>query len=183
MKKYILLLALMIGSAQATEYNAIDVKQSSITFSSKMMGSKVSGSFESFTGHVKFDSANPSTAKGELVIDISSLKAGGDELRDEAMGKAWFNQAAFPKAKFVIEQVKSTGDKKLQITGKLVIKNKTQPLVAFATVNETGNTAVIDANFTLKRLDFALGEGAWADVSSVANEVPVQVHLILKKNK
>lgn len=183
MKKYLLLLALVIGNAYAAEYNSIDYSQSSITFSSKMMGSKVSGSFQKFTGHVKFDSTNPNTAKGELLIDIASLKAGGDELYDEAMGKTWFNLAGFPKAKFTIEQVKKSGDKKLDITGKLSIKNKSQPLAVSAMVNETGNTATIDASFTLKRLDFALGEGAWADVSSVANEVPVQVHLILKKNK
>ena len=34
-------------------------------------------------------------------------------------------------------------------------------------------------SFTLKRLDFRLGEGEWADVSAVANEVQVRFRLQL----
>ena len=46
-----------------------------------------------------------------------------------------------------------------------------------------GNTAQFDGVFTLKRNDFAIGEGIWSDTSAVANEVPVKFHIITTSSK
>lgn len=182
MKKYIALFLLALSHhAVAAEYKSIDYSKSYITFTSEMMGSKVNGSFKKFSGDIKFDSQQPKLSRGKLTIDISSFKAGGEELIDEAMGKLWFDQTHFPKAEFVLEHVQGQGSQ-LQIAGKLTIKNKTRPLIVPATLLEQGHTAIVDAVFTIKRLDFSLGEGLWSDTSSVTNEVPVKVHLILNKS-
>ena len=41
-----------------------------------------------------------------------------------------------------------------------------------------GNNGVFDGGLTLKRTDFAIGEGPWADVSTVANEIQVNFHVV-----
>ena len=38
---------------------------------------------------------------------------------------------------------------------------------------------VLDGSFPLQRLQYNIGEGAWADTATVADEVQVRVHFVL----
>lgn len=51
------------------------------------------------------------------------------------------------------------------------------------TLSQQGNTAVVDGMFTLKRPDFAIGEGAWADFATVANEIQIKFHFLANTGK
>lgn len=175
----LLLFFTSINTVNATEYTHIDTAKSKINFSSKLMGSTVAGTFKKFSGKVIFDSANPIKSKAEIVIDIGSFQAGGDELRDEAQGKAWFNSAAYPQAKFISQEVKENGAGKLELIGKLTIKNKTQTITIPATYKEQNGQVVFESLFQIKRLDFLLGEGNWSDTSAVANEVPIKIQFVI----
>ena len=174
-----LALVLFSSQAPAAEFNAIDTAKSKINFTSKLMGSTISGSFDQFGGVVNFNPDNPEKAKADIWIALASFNAGGDELRDEAQGKEWFNSKIFPRAQFVSETIKKLGANKLEIKGKLTIKNKTLPLTMMAEYQAQGKQMIFDGSFELMRLSYDLGAGAWADTKSVANEVPVKVHLVL----
>lgn len=169
------------GSALAMEYTSIDVAKSKITFTSKLMGSKLSGGFGKFSGKVIFNADEPEKSKANLVIDIASFAAGGEELQEEAKGKDWFNAKSFPSANFVAESVKATGANTLEIRGSLTIKGKSVPVTIAAKYQVQGKQVIFDAAFQLLRLDYGLGAGNWADTSAVANEVPVNVHLVLNQ--
>jgi len=174
-------LALVLFSIQApaAEFNAIDTAKSKINFTSKLMGSTINGSFDQFGGVVNFNPDNPEKAKADIWIALASFNAGGDELRDEAQGKEWFNSKVFPRAQFVSEAIKKLGANKLEIKGKLTIKNKTLPLIMVADYQAQGKQMIFNGSFELMRLSYDLGAAAWADTKSVANEVPVKVHLVL----
>jgi polyisoprenoid-binding protein YceI len=172
-------LALFSAQTLAVEFNAIDTAKSKINFTSKLMGSTINGSFDQFGGVVNFNSDNPEKAKADIWIALASFNAGGDELRDEAQGKEWFNSKIFPRAQFVSETIKKLGANKLEIKGKLTIKNKTQPLTMVAEYQVQGKQMIFNGGFELMRLSYDLGAAAWADTKSVANEVPVKVHLVL----
>ncbi len=179
--KWIAAIAIIAFScaSYAAEYSSIDASKSKITFTSKLMGSKLSGGFSKFSGKVSFNPEQPEKAKANLAIDIASFNAGGDELQDEAKGKDWFNTKAFPTAIFVTDSVKPTGTDSLEIHGSLTIKGKVMPVVIAAKYQAQGKQMIFDATFQLLRLDYGLGAGNWADTSAVANEVPVKVHLVL----
>jgi len=180
----VLFVSLMMGvasSSYATEYSSIDAAKSKITFTSKLMGSKISGSFGKFSGKVSFNPEEPEKAKANLVIEISSFNAGGDELQEEAKGKDWFSAKLFPAATYATETVKATGPNSLDVRGTLTIKGKAVPLLITVKYQPQGKQMVFDANFQVLRLDFGLGAGNWADTSAVANEVPVNVHLVLNQ--
>ena len=49
------------------------------------------------------------------------------------------------------------------------------------TVKQDATGASFDGGFVLKRLDFAIGEGPWSDVGTVANEVQIKFHLVTTK--
>jgi len=174
-------IAFMLFSAHslAIEFNAIDTAKSKINFTSKLMGSTINGSFDQFGGVVNFNPDNPEKAKADIWIALASFNAGGDELRDEAQGKEWFNSKVFPRAQFVSEAIKKLGANKLEIKGKLTIKNKTLPLIMVADYQAQGKQMIFNGSFELMRLSYDLGAAAWADTKSVANEVPVKVHLVL----
>jgi polyisoprenoid-binding protein YceI len=169
------------ASLSAAEYSGIDIAKSKITFTSKLMGSKLSGGFSKFSGKVSFNSDEPDKSKANLVIELASFNAGGEELQEEARGKDWFNTKAFPVANFVSDSVKVTGLNNLEIRGSLTIKGKASPVLMVAKYQVQGKQAVFDASFQLLRLDYGLGSGNWSDTSTVANEVPVNVHLVLNQ--
>lgn len=165
----------------AVDYTTIDLSKSKINFTTKLMGSNLKGEFGKFSGNVVFNPDQPEKAKVNLMIDIASFSAGGEELQEEAKGKDWFNTKIFPVANFVSDSVKVIGIDKLEIHGLLTIKGKTVPITAQATHQRFGNDLVFDASLKLLRLQYALGEGTWGDPSTVSNEVPVNVHLVLNK--
>ncbi len=176
---FLLVCAGMTAQVLATEYGTIDLVKSNIHFTSKLMGSNLSGDFSKFSGKVSFNPDDPEKAKANLTIEISSFNAGGQELQDEAKGKDWFNTKNFPTANFVSDSIKNLGGGHLEVHGNLSMKGKSMPLVMTVAYQPQGKQMVFDASFQLLRLDYGLGSGNWADPSAVANEVPVKVHLAL----
>lgn len=169
--------ALSAVSAHAIEYNAMQASKSTVQFAYKQMGVSVDGHFKKFGGQLNFDPAKPTAAKASFDIDLGSIDVGAPEGNQEVAGKPWFNTKAFPTARFESGSVKALGGNRYEVAGKLTIKGKTQDLVVPATFTPQGNTGVFDGSFTLKRADFAIGEGSWAKFDIVANEVQVKFRL------
>lgn len=180
MKKLILATAALLAfsDAGAVEYTTVQPEKSSIAFVSKQMGVAVNGKFTKFTAQVAFDPAKPEAGKVNISIDLASIDAGSKDANDEVVGKQWFNVKAFPAATFVSTAIKSAGGGKYEVTGPLTIKGKSQPVTATFTVKAEPAAATFDGSFVLKRIDYAVGEGPWADVSMVANDVTVNFHVV-----
>ncbi len=169
--------------AQAVEFNAIQNDKSTLAFVFKQMGVPMEGKFGRFAAQIAFDPAKPAAAKAAMDLDLASIDAGSAEANEEVAGKNWFNTKAFPQAKFVASAVKGLGGNRYEIAGKLTIKGRTQEVSAPFTFTPQGAAAVIDGSFVLKRADFALGEGAWADFGTVANEIQIKFHFLANVKK
>lgn len=164
--------------AQAAEVTAIQYDKSSLTFIYKQMSVPVEGRFRKFSGQFGFDPAKPDKARVDLDIDLAGVDAGSPEANDEVSGKVWFNSKAFPQAKFVSSSVKALGGDKYSVTGKMTLKGRTQEVTAPFTFTPQGKEGVFEGAFVLKRADFAIGEGPWADFGTVANEVQIKFRLL-----
>ncbi|MBI2308853.1 MAG: YceI family protein [Rhodocyclales bacterium] len=173
-----LLAALAATQAEAVEYAQFQPERSNIAFTSKQMGVAVDGRFRKFAAALSFDPARPTAASARIDIDLGSIDAGSKDADDEVVGKQWFNIKAFPTASFVSTGVKALGGDRYEAIGKISIKGRTQDAVLPFTVKQDGQLATFDGNLTLKRLDFAIGEGPWADVSTVANEVQIKFRIV-----
>jgi len=176
-----LLLGALLGAmpvANAIEFNQVLADKSALTFVSKQMNVPVEGRFRSFRGKLAFDPSKPATASAELEIDLAGIDAGSKDANDELAGKAWFNTKVFPVAKFVLTSVKPLGENRYEVAGKMTIKGKTQDLTAPVTLRQEGNSATIEGSLVLKRADYAIGEGMWADFATIANEVQVRYRLV-----
>jgi len=69
------------------------------------------------------------------------------------------------------------------IPQEIAVPGRTRPVSAPVTVAIEGNKAVFDGAFVLKRGDFAIGEGAWADFGVIANEIRISFHVVATGEK
>ncbi len=167
-----------LSPANAAEFGTLQADKSSLTFVSKQMGVPMDGRFRKFSANIVFDTAKPTTASARFELDLASVDAGSSEANGEVVGKPWFNVKSFPTATFVSSAVRPLGGDRFELSGKLTIKGKTQDLVAPFTFRQENNSGVFAGSFVLKRLDFAVGDGIWSDVATVANEVQIKFHLV-----
>ena len=153
--------------------------QSEIAFTSRQMGVPVDGKFKKFDAQVAFDPKKADAAKIGLTIDLTSVSLGASETEAEVVKPDWFNTKAFPQATFQSTAVKAVGGGKFEVTGKLAIKGASKDIVVPVTLAQSGPTTTATGAFTIKRLDYNIGEGDWKDTSMVANDVQVKFKLAL----
>lgn len=168
----------LAGGANALEYNQVLSEKSTLRFSYKQMGVPMEGKFSKFTARMVFDPAKLNISQAQFDVDLASIDTGVAEADEEVKGKQWFNVKTFPTARFVSTGVKSLGGNRYEALGKLAIKGRELNVSAPFTFKPEGQTGVFDGSFTIKRLDYAIGEGPWADVSAVANEIQIKFHFV-----
>jgi polyisoprenoid-binding protein YceI len=153
--------------------------QSEISFISTQMGVPVEGKFRQFDAKVAFDPQKPEAAKIAFTIDLTSATLGVPETDAELKKPEWFNTQAFAQATFTATQVKALAKNKFEVSGKLTLKAMAQNVVVPVLLTQTGNNTVAVGTFSIKRLDFKIGDGDWKDTSVVADAVQVKLKLTL----
>ncbi len=152
---------------------------SEVTFTARQIGVPLEGRFKRFDVQIALDPKQPQSGKVSFSVDLGSVSV-GPETDAELIKPEWFNAVKFPKATFVSTVIQSGGPGRFQVTGKLMIKGQSRDLVVPVTLSNAGAQTVATGSFMLKRLDFKVGDGDWADTSVVANEVQVRFKLALQ---
>ena len=75
--------------------------------------------------------------------------------------------------------IRNVGGNRYEVAGKLTLKGITHDCVVPITVADAGGNRVADGTFSINRLDYRIGEGEWADPSTVANAIRVHVRMVL----
>jgi polyisoprenoid-binding protein YceI len=180
---FLLPLAVLCAFSLPATAAGVDYAKSEITFTSKQMNVPVQGRFKKFTAQIAFDAKKLASSKADIEVDLGSIDTGSADADAEVGKKAWFNTTAFPAAKFASSAVAQAGPDKFEARGKLSIKGIGQDIVAPFTVKRAGDMATFEGGFTLKRLQFKIGEGAWSDTDTVADEVQVKFKIVTTGNK
>ena len=172
-------LILLAGPAGATEFRQVQPGESAVTFGFTQMGVPLEGKFNQFSAQIYFDPAKLDKAQARIEINVSSIDTGSAEGNEEVVGRKWFNAKDYPTASFVSTELKALGGNRYQATGKLSIKGRTLDVATPVTFQANGTHGAFDGTFTIKRLDYMIGEGEWTDVSSVANEIQIKFHVVV----
>ncbi|MEY2875372.1 MAG: hypothetical protein RLZZ373_2743 [Pseudomonadota bacterium] len=170
---------LVLVSQPALAQQKLDVAKSEMAFVSKQMGVPVEGKFRKFDAQIAFDPKKPEAGKVSFTIDTGSATFGAPETDAEVVKPVWFNVPKFPQATFQSSAIKAVGAGKFEVTGKLAIKGSTHDVVVPVTLTQAGGTTTAAGAFAIKRLEYKIGEGEWADTSMVANDVQVKFKLLL----
>ncbi|MEH0166311.1 YceI family protein [Roseateles microcysteis] len=151
--------------------------QSELGFISKQMGVPVDGKFKRFDAQLSFDPKKPEAAKVAFAIELASATLGAPEFDAELVKASWFDAKRVPQATFQSTAVKAVGGGKYEVAGKLSIKGQTRDVLVPIALSQAGGTTTATGGFVLKRLEFKIGDGEWADTSMVANDVQVKFKL------
>lgn len=171
-------LLLCIPHALAQRMTALDGARSEVRFAGRQMGVTTEGRFGVIAGQVDFDAARPAAGRARIEIDLNSVDIGAAELNTEVKRRPWFNVAAFPRAVFESTAMRSTGAGRYEADGRITIKGQSREVRVPFSVRQAGKDMVIEGSFTLLRLQFGVGDGAWKDTDTVANEVQVRFKLV-----
>lgn len=150
------------------------VQDGSIRIAVTQFGSVVEGSFADWTADISYDPDVMSGPSGnvEVVIAIGSLSLGS--VTDQALGPDFFNASSFATAAY--RAVLITEVDGFLAQGTLTIKDHAIPLDMPFRLSVQGDEANMQAEMTLDRRDFGIGDNM-ADESSLAFAVTVNVQL------
>ena len=173
-------LAIATSSAAAQSAATLLPAQSEIAFTTRQMGVPVEGRFGRFSARIELDPKKPETGRIEFTIDTASARFGTAELDAELGKPIWLAVAAFPQASFQSSAIRAAGPGRFEVTGRLTIKGQTRETVVPVELAAAGGTnATASGRFTIRRLDFRVGEAEWSDTSLLANDVLVRFRLTL----
>lgn len=167
-----LLAAALLATASAPAAT-LQADKSDLSFTFKQMGVPVDGKFKKFEAQLDFDAKKPEAGKIAFTVDLGSISLGDASFDAEVAKAPWFDTRRNGKATFVSTGIKPTGAGKYDVAGKLTIKGAVRDVVVPITL--AGGVA--SGSVPIKRLDFKIGDGEWADTSVVANDVTVKFKL------
>lgn len=159
--------------AAAADAAPILKEQSRVAFVSRQMGVPVEGRFERFDAEIDFNQMDIRKSRASITIHLDSIDAGSEEASTEIKRKPWFDVKNHPRAEFVSTSLSSLGNDRYRVFGSMTIKGRTRAAFSDFTVKAKGGVRVFEGKFLLKRLEFAVGEGAWSDTGTVADQVEV----------
>lgn len=174
-------LALMLAlaapfAASATDYTV--QSGSTLGFTSNFQGSSFDGRFNKWTAAISYDAAKLASSKFDVTVDLSTART-GDNDRDSALpGADFFNVAKYPQAHFVTTAFHQQGSQVIA-DGMLTLRGVTKPVSLNVVFKPQGSGATMDVTGTVKRLDFGVGGGQYADTSVIGADVKVTAHLVL----
>lgn len=171
--------ALVVAPTPALAQQKLDAAKSEMLFVSKQMGVPVEGRFRKFDAQIAFDPKKPEAGKVAFIIDMGSATFGSPEVDVELPKATWFNVPKFPQATFQSSAIKAVGAGRFEVAGKLSIKGSSRDVVVPVALTQAGGSTTATGAFAIKRLEFKIGEGDWADTSMVANDVQVKFKLNL----
>jgi len=171
----VLPLALVATGADARDWQ-VDAAKSSLTFKCSYAGEAFDGKFAKFTAQIAYDEADLASAKFDVNVDLASADTQNSDRDDALAGADFFDSKKTPQAHFVTQSFAKTGDS-VEAKGALTIRGQTKPVTLKVHFSASGNSATLDVDTTLKRLDFGLGVSS--DWNDIGKDVPVHGHLVL----
>ncbi len=185
----------MVAAAQAAE-TTFDFKDpkgvNNVVFKLDAPLESINGTATGVSGTVTFDPENPAAAKGKIVVETKSLTVPNSMMQGHLLGPEWLNAEANPEITFEITKVKDVekkGDKiEADVTGKFTLKGVTKEIEVDAKVSYLpgklgdrtggkllGDLLVIRSSFEIKRSDFGIKAGEYADKVSETIELSLSV--------
>lgn len=172
-------LLLVVTSLLAIE---VDKNESYIQFSGvQNKKTAFQGRFENFEPIIIFDEEDLENSSITVFVDLASVNS-HSEKRDAMLKNAnWFDVESMPKGKFESNKIVPLEGEKYRVYGVLTLRNISKPIELLMQIRKNKNLINFSGKYTLNRLDFELGLGAWKNPDWVKHEVEIQYQVIIKK--
>jgi polyisoprenoid-binding protein YceI len=172
-------LLLLAGTPRAAPAPAKLVPaQSEVAFQLRQSGVPIDGRFRRFDAQLALDPKAPQGGSVTVSIDTGSATVGFADSDAELPRAPWFDSTRFPRAVFRSTAITSLGGGRFQAAGTLELKGTSRELAVPVTIAQSGAQSTATGEFTVRRLDYRIGDNEWSDVSLVANDVRVRFKLV-----
>lgn len=145
-------------------------------------GQAFAGEFGKFDADITFDPANLAESHVNVKIDIASFVTGSGDRDAQAHSAEWFNAASFPQAEFTASRFDKTGSNQYVAHGTLKIRGVSRDIDLPFTldthaVDDDEKEAEMQAEISLHRLDFGIGQGEWQSTGTIGDAVKVSLYV------
>lgn len=173
-------LLLAVAPALAADY--VQAPGSALTFAGNYEGEVFTGRFPGFVTKFSFDPAQPAASRLDVTIPLATATTGNSDYDGEMRGSAFFNSAKFPQARYTATKFRALGGNRYAADGTLSLRGVSKPVTLTFTWTP-GAKPVLAGKATVKRLDFGVGEGDWADTELIPNDIAVSTKVIFTPAK
>jgi polyisoprenoid-binding protein YceI len=174
------LAAMLMAASGGASAQGVLIDRSEIRFVGRETRGALEGTFRKWRANVDFRPQNLAQSKADFEIELASIALASEEKEAEVRRPVWFDTANHPVARFTSSAMKNLGGDRYEIAGRLSIKGVTREVVIPMVLRKDGaGNSVAESQFAFNRLDFRIGDGPWADTSTVANEVGVRIRMVL----
>jgi polyisoprenoid-binding protein YceI len=167
----------------------LDPENSSVSFVSKHVHSKVRGLFPQPSGTVLLDDETPARSKVAATIDVKLISTGVEERDTHLKSAEFFDVAKYPVATFASTAVSRTSATAYSVTGNLSMHGVTKPVTLAVTLSPPFNHAGgirrgVEATGTINRREFGInwdfpGEGSGVVVGDDIG-ITINAELVLR---
>lgn len=190
----LLLVALGVGghtAAAAARGWELDRAHSGFYFRVGHIFSKVQGHFNDFSGEIQFDPNNLASSSFSFTMKVSSIDTNIAKRDKHLQSSDFFDAGKYPLITFESTSVKSVGDNAYEVAGKFTVKGEAYDLVLPLTMaGVQAHPAVkgkevigFNGELTIDRLAYKVGNGKFADMGVVSQDVDIFVTLEALSNK
>jgi len=174
-----------IVKLKAGQYS-LDKSHTAVLFKVDHLGlSTYIGRFNEFDASLNFDPSNIAQMQLNATIEMNSLDINNPDLKDDLMGRTWFNQKSYPQAKFTTRSVSLLADNEFEFVGDMDWRGVVKPISLIVTFNG-GATNILTQKYTLGfsakgsflRSDFGMD----AFIPLVGDQIEIEVYSEFQKN-
>ncbi|OAX56452.1 YceI family protein [Xanthomonas graminis] len=172
-------LVAMLAAVPAVAADYVQAPGSSLVFASKYDGEVFTGQFPGFDTKLSFDPAHLASARLDVAIPLAGAKSGNGDRDSTLQGPDFFDVAKFATAHYRADKFRALGNNQYAADGTLELRGVSRPVTLTFTWTP-GAQPVLAGKATVKRLDFGVGGGDWADTKTIPNETAISTKVVFK---
>ena len=170
----------------------VDKGHSSVVFSVRHFFSDVVGSFDDFTGEIKFDPDDLATSSISFTVQVSSVNTKNERRDGHLQSADFFNAEQWPVMTFTSTSIKKKKKKgnTYMVKGNLTVRDVTKEIVI--PINYLGSmesprrkgsyVGGFNTEFSINRNDYGVGTGDWAATTTIGDEVALKVNVEVRRS-
>ncbi|MDE3059730.1 MAG: YceI family protein [Pseudomonadota bacterium] len=168
--------------AEVPAYTLVKDK-SVLKFIATQNGAPVEGQFRDFTADIRFDPSQLEQSGVTVEVATGSVTVANEDIAQNVKTSDWLSVEAFPKAVFTSRKIsRAPGADHYRADGDLTLRGKSVPVTLdFQIEHLDTHSAIANGSVMLRRNDFGVGQGEWAQADVIKNDVRVEFRVVAEK--
>lgn len=173
-----LALAALLACLPASAADYVQAPGSKLAFATQYQGEVFVGTLPDFSTRLRFDPAQLDAASLDVTIPLAAASIDNPDGTEALRGRDFFDVARFPQARFAANRFRHLGGNRYAADGTLTLRGASRPVTLEFTW-APGARPVLAGKASVKRLEFGVGAGEWADTELIPDAVAVSTRVVL----